>query len=71
MTRDPLLLSLDEPVAAGADTCTRCAGIGSVCLACDLAIDDCECMDDAMPCTCARCEGHGLEPDDEQDGEAA
>jgi hypothetical protein len=44
--------------------CNRCSGTGSVCLACDRAVDDCECGEDAMPCTCEVCEGNGRDQEE-------
>lgn len=35
--------------------CTHCNDTKTVCLACDEAIDDCECGEDQEPCFCDRC----------------
>lgn len=40
--------------------CQTCEGTGSVCLACNLPIDECECFEDSEPCICDRCNGTGL-----------
>lgn len=47
--------------------CPKCDGIGSICLNCNQAIDECECEEDSMPCTCDACKGAG--DDDEFDDE--
>jgi len=47
--------------------CSRCQGIGSVCLNCEMPIDDCECMDDSMPCPCDECHGTGTKLFDDED----
>jgi len=41
------------------EVCERCDGIGSVCLSCDLPLDDCECFDESEPCLCDKCMGSG------------
>ncbi len=41
------------------EACPKCEGIGSVCLACDQPINDCECFEDQEPCVCAKCRGIG------------
>lgn len=41
------------------DSCPQCDGIGSVCQACGLPINECECLEDSDPCLCERCNGYG------------
>jgi hypothetical protein len=53
------------------ETCMECGGIGSTCLACREAIDDCECGPDAEPTPCMVCDGSGRAPEDEYAGATA
>jgi hypothetical protein len=46
--------------------CTKCAGTGMVCTACEAAINECPCGPDAEPCTCDACHGKGTEAEDDQ-----
>lgn len=32
--------------------CQKCQDIGTICLACDEPIDECECAEDQEPCPC-------------------
>jgi len=41
------------------ESCPTCEGIGSVCLACNRPINDCECFEDQEPCACKKCGGTG------------
>ena len=53
----------------GLETCPRCDGEGSICLACKCPITDCECFEDSEPCMCDRCNGRGKTwgADDDED----
>ena len=38
-------------------SCPKCGDTGTVCWACDKAIDECECGEDQEPVPCDRCHG--------------
>jgi hypothetical protein len=58
------------------EVCPNCDGVGYICLNCKEAIDECECMEDSMPCPCEKCSplvkdpNHDRDHDDEEKSHA-
>lgn len=51
------------------DECSACNGTRTICLRCNLAIDDCECEENQEPCPCGECDSASSGKDENQEAQ--